>query len=296
MSFTTRRFTRPSDNRDLARYLIQLRKFPQLNAEEECALAKLWQENQDQDAADRLITSHLALVVKVAVGFGGYGLPISELIAEGNIGIMLAINRFDPHRGFRFSTYSVWWIRAAIQGYILRNWSLVKIGTTTAQKKLFFRLRRTKERIEAFEDGDLSSEQVARIANWLKVPGKDVVSMNRRLAARDSSLNAPVEAGGEGQDWLVDDRPNQEIQLGEHEEVTKRRHLLGRGLATLNARERHILVERHLKEDPVSLKILSQAYGVSDERVRQIEVIAFRKLQKAIRGVDFEPIPSSAVG
>jgi RNA polymerase sigma-32 factor len=296
MSFTTRRFSRLSDNRDLARYLIQLRKFPQLNAEEECALAKLWQENQDQDAADRLITSHLALVVKVAIGFGGYGLPISELIAEGNIGIMLAINRFDPHRGFRFSTYSVWWIRAAIQGYILHNWSLVKIGTTTAQKKLFFRLRRTKERIEAFEDGDLSSEQVARIANWLNVPGKDVVSMNRRLAARDSSLNAPVEAGGEGQDWLVDDRPNQEIQLGEHEEGTKRQHLLGRGLATLNARERHILVERHLKEDPVSLKILSQAYGVSDERVRQIEVVAFRKLQKAIRGVDFEPIPSSAVG
>jgi RNA polymerase sigma-32 factor len=296
MGVTTRRFSRPSHDRDLARYLLQLRKFPKLDAEEEFALAKLWQEKQDQHASDRLITSHLALVVKVAVGFGGYGLPLSELIAEGNIGLMLAMNGFDPHRGFRFSTYSVWWIRAAIQEYVLHNWSLVKIGTTATQKTLFFRLRRTKERIKAIEDGDLSSEQVARIASWLNVPAKDVVSMNRRLASRDSSLNAPVEAGGEGQDWLVDDRPSQEIQLGEHEEIIKRRHLLGRGLATLNARERHILVERHLKEDPVTLKVLSRAYGVSDERVRQIESVALRKLQKAIRGVDFEAIPSSAVG
>ena len=293
---TTRRFSRLSHDRGLARYLQQLRKFPMLDAEEEFALAKLWRENQDQDAADRLITSHLTLVVKVAVGFGGYGLPISELIAEGNIGMMLAINGFDPYRGFRLSTYSVWWIRAAIQEYILHNWSLVKIGTTDAQKKLFFRLRRTKERIKAIEDGDLSSEQVARIASWLNVPAKEVVSMNRRLAARDSSLNAPVEAGGEGQDWLVDDKPTQEIQLGEHEEITKRRHLLGRGLATLNARERHILVERHLRENPVTLNVLSRAYGVSDERVRQIEIIALRKLRKAIHNVDLEPNPSSAIG
>jgi len=293
---TTHRFSRLSHNGHLARYLQQLRKFPKLEAEEELALAKRWRENQDRHAADRLITSHLGLVVKVAVGFGGYGLPINELIAEGNIGMMLAINGFDPQRGFRLSTYSVWWIRRAIQQYILRNWSLVKIGTTATQKKLFFSLRRTKERIKAIEDGDLSSEQVARIAGWLNVPAEEVVSMNRRLTARDSSLNAPAQAGGEGQDWLVDDRPSQEIQLGEHEEITKRRHLLDRGLATLNARERHILVERHLKENPVTLNVLSRAYGVSDERVRQIEIIALRKLQKAIRGVDFEPMPSSAVG
>src|SRR5262245_2624215 len=286
MAAPARSFSQLPCDRHLAHYLQELRKFPMLDAEEELALAKRWRENRERDAADRLVTSHLRLVVKVAAGFRGYGLPISELIAEGNVGMMRAINRFDPHRGFRLATYAMWWIRAAIQEYILHNWSLVKIGTTAAQKKLFFRLRRSKDRIKAIEDGDLSPEQVAGIANWLDVPAKEVISMNRRLAAPDSSLNAPVKAGGEGQwqDSLVDDRPSQEIQLAQYEEITKRRQLLDRGLATLNARERHILVERHLKEEPATLDLLSRAYGVTRERVRQIEVVALRKLQRAVRG------------
>jgi len=278
--------TRCSGDRHLGRYLRELNQFPRLDADEERALAERWRENGEREAADRLITSHLPLVVKVALRFRGYGLPISDLIAEGNIGMMRAVRGFDPHRGTRLSTYAVWWIRAAIQQYILHNWSLVQITTTVSQKRLFFRLRRTKERAGALGDGDLSPEQVTQIASWLSVPSKEVVSMNRRLAGPDNSLNAPVGTGEEGQwqDWLIDGGPNQEVQLAEQEERAKRRQLLGQGLAALSIRERQIVLERHLKEEPASLRVLSKAYGVSGERIRQIEVIALKKLKKAIQG------------
>jgi RNA polymerase sigma-32 factor len=277
---------RISSDRHLMRYFREMSKFQLLDALEERALAKRWREHQDREAADRLVTSHLRLVVKVALGFRGYGLPISDLIAEGNIGMMRAVKTFDPCRGVRLSTYAVWWIRAAIQKYILHNWSLVQITATAVQKKLFFRLRRTKELVKASEDGDLSQEHVERIASWLNVPTREVVSMNRRLAASDSSLNAPFGPEGEDQwqDRLIDDTPSQEIQFAEHEEHTKRRQALGQGLAALDARERRIVVERHLKEEPATLSVLSRTYGVSDERIRQIEVIALKKLKKVIRG------------
>ena len=269
----------------LAQYLQQIRKFPMLEADEEFMLAKRWREHKDPEAAHRLVTSHLRLVAKIAMGYRGYGLPMSELIAEGNLGMIRAVKRFDPDRGFRLATYAMWWIRAAVQEYILHSWSLVKIGTTAAQKKLFFNLRRVKGQIKAIEDGDLAPEQVDRIAERLNVSTEDVVSMNRRLAAPDNSLNAPLRADGEGewQDWLVDDTPNQESRLAEDEELTKRRGLLQQALKALNERERHILTERRLKDDPTTLEELAAQYGVSRERVRQIEVRAFEKLQKAMR-------------
>jgi RNA polymerase sigma-32 factor len=269
----------------LARYLQQIRKFPMLEADEEFMLAKRWREHKDPEAAHRLVTSHLRLVAKIAMGYRGYGLPMSELIAEGNLGMIRAVKRFDPDRGFRLATYAMWWIRAAVQEYILHSWSLVKIGTTAAQKKLFFNLRRVKGQIKAIEDGDLSPEQVGKIAERLNVSGEDVVSMNRRLAAPDNSLNAPLRADGDGewQDWLVDDRPNQETRLAEDEELSKRRGLLEQALRGLNERERHILTERRLKDEPATLDELSQTYSVSRERVRQIEIRAFEKLQKSIR-------------
>jgi RNA polymerase sigma-32 factor len=270
---------------NLSRYLQDIRKFPMLRPDEEYMLARRWAEHEDSDAAHRLVTSHLRLVAKIAMGYRGYGLPVAELISEGNVGMMQAVKRFDPERGFRLATYAMWWIRASIQEYILHSWSLVKIGTTAAQKKLFFNLRKLKGQMKAIEDGDLSPERVTLIAQKLDVPEQDVVNMNRRLASPDHSLNAPLKIDGEGewQDWLVDESENQEQVFGDAEELQKRRRLLTTGMEVLNERERHILTERRLREDPVTLEDLSQEYGISRERVRQIEVRAFEKLQKSIR-------------
>jgi RNA polymerase sigma-32 factor len=270
---------------NLSRYLQEIRKFPMLSAEEELELSKRWRDKEDLEAAHKLVTSHLRLVAKIAMGYRGYGLPVGELISEGNVGMMQAVKRFDPDRGFRLATYAMWWIRAAIQEYILHSWSLVKMGTTAAQKKLFFNLRRLKGQMQAIEDGDLQPEQVTKIATTLGVPEQDVVSMNRRLAAPDHSLNAPVRADSEGewQDWLVDEGESQETELADREELSGRKALLGGALKGLNDRERHILIERRLKDNPTTLEELSQQYNISRERVRQIEVRAFEKLQKAMR-------------
>ena len=275
---------------NLSRYLQDIRKFPMLEADQEYMLAKRWREDDDLDAAHQLVTSHLRLVAKIAMGYRGYGLPISELISEGNVGMMQAVKRFDPERGFRLATYAMWWIRAAIQEYILHSWSLVKMGTTAAQKKLFFNLRKLKGQMQAIEEGDLRPEQVAKIAETLNVPEVDVVNMNRRLAAPDHSLNAPLRIDGDGewQDWLVDETESQETRLAHTEEFEKRRTLLHAAMEMLNERERHILEERRLKDDPTTLEELSQVYGISRERVRQIEVRAFEKLQKAIRNAAIE--------
>ena len=270
---------------NLSRYLQEIRKFPMLSAEEELALSRAWRERGDLEAAHKLVTSHLRLVAKIAMGYRGYGLPIGELISEGNVGMMQAVKRFDPDRGFRLATYAMWWIRAAIQEYILHSWSLVKMGTTAAQKKLFFNLRRLKGQMQAIDDGDLQPEQVTKIAKMLDVPEQDVVSMNRRLAAPDHSLNAPLRSDSEGewQDWLVDETESQETVMAEREEMDGRKALLAGALKTLNDRERHILLERRLKDNPTTLEDLSQHYGISRERVRQIEVRAFEKLQKAMK-------------
>jgi RNA polymerase sigma-32 factor len=275
---------------NLSRYLQEIRKFPMLEADQEYMLAKRWQEHDDSDAAHQLVTSHLRLVAKIAMGYRGYGLPLSELISEGNVGMMQAVKRFDPERGFRLATYAMWWIRASIQEYILHSWSLVKMGTTAAQKKLFFNLRKLKGQIQAIEEGDLKPEQVTHIAEALNVPEQDVVNMNRRLSSPDHSLNAPLRIDGDGewQDWLVDEEPDQETLLAEREELDKRRQLLVRAMESLNDREKHILTERRLQEDPTTLEELSQHYGISRERVRQIEVRAFEKLQKAIRNAAIE--------
>ncbi len=270
---------------NLSRYLQDIRKFPMLSPEEELALAQRWRTSEDTEAAHKLVTSHLRLVAKIAMGYRGYGLPIGELIGEGNVGMMQAVKRFDPDRGFRLATYAMWWIRAAIQEYILHSWSLVKMGTTAAQKKLFFNLRRIKGQMQAFEDGDLQPEQVTKIARLLDVQEQDVVSMNRRLAAPDNSLNAPLRQDGEGewQDWLVDESESQETVLAEREERGGRNALLASALKTLNERERRILVERRLKDNPTTLEDLSKEYNISRERVRQIEVRAFERLQKAMK-------------
>ncbi|MCA3415541.1 MAG: RNA polymerase sigma factor RpoH [Roseomonas sp.] len=269
----------------LQRYLTEIRKFPMLHKDEEYMLAKRWREHEDTGAAEKLVTSHLRLVAKMAMGYRGYGLPVAEVISEGNIGLMQAVKKFDPEKGFRLATYAMWWIRAAIQEYILHSWSLVKMGTTAAQKKLFFNLRRLKAQMSALEEGDLQPEQVAKISHVLQVPEQDVISMNRRLAAADNSLNAPLRADGEGewQDWLVDESDNQEQELAEHQDMSNRRELLSGALKTLNERERHILIERRLKEEPTTLEELSQHYNISRERVRQIEVRAFEKLQKSMK-------------
>jgi RNA polymerase sigma-32 factor len=270
---------------NLSRYLQEIRKFPMLTPQEELSLAHRWRDSQDLRAAHQLVSSHLRLVAKIAMGYRGYGLPVGELISEGNVGMMRAVERFDPDRGFRLATYAMWWIRAAIQEYVLHSWSLVKMGTTAAQKKLFFNLRRLKGQMQAIEDGDLRPEQVAKIARVLDVPEQDVVSMNRRLSAPDHSLNAPVrqDSEGEWQDWLVDETENQEAAIADQEELTGRRALLPGALKTLNERERHILVERRLKDNPATLEDLSLQYNISRERVRQIEVRAFEKLQKSMK-------------
>jgi RNA polymerase sigma-32 factor len=275
---------------NLSRYLQDIRKFPILEKQQEFMLAKSWREHGDSDAAHQLVTSHLRLVAKIAMGYRGYGLPMGELISEGNVGMMQAVKRFDPDRGFRLATYAMWWIKASIQEYILHSWSLVKIGTTAAQKKLFFNLRRIKGEIQAMEEGDMVPENVKEIATRLNVPETEVISMNRRMAAFDNSLNAPLRADSEGewQDWLVDDSESQETLLAESEELEKRRDLLHGALETLNDRERHILVERRLSEDPLTLEQLSQQFGISRERVRQIEVRAFEKLQKSMRAAAIE--------
>ncbi|KGM32959.1 MULTISPECIES: RNA polymerase sigma factor RpoH [Inquilinus] len=275
---------------NLSRYLQEIRQFPMLEPQEEFMLAKAWREHGDTESAHRLVTSHLRLVAKIAMGYRGYGLPISELISEGNVGMMQAVKRFDPDRGFRLATYAMWWIRAAIQEYILHSWSLVKMGTTAAQKKLFFNLRKLKGQLQAIEDGDLKPETVTKIATELSVPEQDVISMNRRLAAPDHSLNAPLRVDGEGewQDWLVDERDSQEVMLADRQELGKRQKLLKDAMSGLNDRERRILTERRLRDEPTTLEDLSQEYGISRERVRQIEVRAFEKLQKAIRNAAVE--------
>jgi RNA polymerase sigma-32 factor len=272
---------------NLSRYLREIRSFPMLEPQQEFMLAKRWREHEDLDAAHQLVTSHLRLVAKIAMGYRGYGLPLGELISEGNVGMMQAVKRFDPDRGFRLATYAMWWIRAAIQEYILHSWSLVKLGTTAAQKKLFFNLRKIKGQMKAIDDGDLPPETVTTIAKRLGVEEREVVNMNRRLAAPDHSLNASVRSDSEGewQDWLVDDKPSQEAMLGESQELRERRRLLAAALKTLNKRERHILSERRLTENPVTLEDLSHRYGISRERVRQIEVRAFEKLQKAMKAL-----------
>jgi RNA polymerase sigma-32 factor len=275
-----------SDSGGLARYLEEIRKFPMLEPEEEFMLAKRWQEHGDTEAAHRLVTSHLRLVTRIAMGYRGYGLPIGEVISEGNVGLMQAVKRFEPDKGFRLATYAMWWIRASIQEYILRSWSLVKMGTTAAQKKLFFNLRRMKGQIKALEDGDLRPDQVKQIATKLGVPEDDVISMNRRLGG-DASLNAPVradvEGGGEWQDWLVDDAPDQEERLMESEELDHRRAYLAKALSSLNDREKRIFEARRLAEEPATLEDLSEEFGVSRERIRQIEVRAFEKVQAAVQ-------------
>jgi RNA polymerase sigma-32 factor len=274
----------------LSRYFQEIRKFPMLEADEEFMLAKRWREHGDTEATHRLVTSHLRLVAKIAMGYRGYGLPLSELISEGNVGMMQAVNRFDPDRGFRLSTYAMWWIRAAIQEYILHSWSLVKMGTTTAQKKLFFNLRKVKSQMKVIEEGELPPDKVKEIAKQLDVPEQDVIQMNRRLASPDHSLNAPLREEGEGEwhNWLVDDADNQEVRLADNEELQRRQKLLGEAMRSLNERERHILAERRLRDEPTTLKDLSQKHGVSRERVRQIEVRAFEKLQKSMKALTLE--------
>ena len=271
---------------NLSRYLADIRKFPMLKPEEEFMLAKRWQEHEDVEAAHRLVTSHLRLVAKIAMGYCGYGLPLAELISEGNVGMMQAVKRFDPDRGFRLATYAMWWIRASIQEYILHSWSLVKMGTTAAQKKLFFNLRRLKGQMKAIDEGDMTPEQVEEIATKLNVSEDDVIMMNRRLSGPDNSLNAPLRADSEGewQDWLVDDRQiSQETAYANDQELTQRREMLQLAMQGLNEREQHILTERRLRDNPQTLEELSAEYDISRERVRQIEVRAFEKLQKAMR-------------
>ena len=280
----------PTPEGNLTRYLQEIRKFPLLEPDEEYMLAKRWREHGDTEAAHRLVTSHLRLVAKIAMGYRGYGLPVAELISEGNVGMMQAVKRFDPERGFRLATYAMWWIRAAIQEYILHSWSLVKMGTTAAQKKLFFNLRKLKNKLQAVDEGGLTPENVTKIAEALHVPEQDVVSMDQRLASPDHSLNAPLRAESEGewQDWLVDEGEDQETRLADREEMSNRRDLLAEAMKGLNKRERHILSERRLREEPRTLEELSQEYGISRERVRQIEVRAFEKLQKAMRNKAIE--------
>ena len=278
----------PSPEQGLNRYLQEIRKFPLLEPEEEYMLAKAWADHQDPEAAQKLVTSHLRLAAKIAMGYRGYGLPQAEVISEANVGLMQAVKRFDPERGFRLATYAMWWIRASIQEYILRSWSLVKMGTTSAQKKLFFNLRKAKSKLGALEEGDLRPENVAQIANDLNVSEQEVIDMNRRLSGGDASLSATVGSGdGEStaqwQDWLEDDSANQAEAFAEADELSARREMLMAAMDVLNDREKDILMERRLRDDPMTLEDLSARYNVSRERIRQIEVRAFEKLQNRIR-------------
>jgi RNA polymerase sigma-32 factor len=281
--------TVPAEGSSLSRYLEEIRRFPMLEPEEEFILAKRWQEQGDTEAAHRLVTSHLRLVAKIAMGYRGYGLPLNEIISEGNVGLMQAVKRFDPDRGFRLATYAMWWIRAAIQEYILHSWSLVKMGTTAAQKKLFFNLRKLKGQMQAIDEGDLA------IAERLDVTETEVIEMNRRLEGGDRSLNVPlrVDSDTDWQDWLVDEAASQETTLADADEFDHRMSLLHRAMSVLNERERHILTERRLKDEPTTLEELSGEYGISRERVRQIEVRAFEKLQRAIKALEAEQAANS---
>jgi RNA polymerase sigma-32 factor len=275
-----------SGDASLAQYMAQIRRFPVLAPQEEYMLAQRWAEHQDSSAAHKLVTSHLRLVAKIAMGYRGYGLPVADLISEGNIGLMQGVKKFEPERGFRLATYAMWWIKASIQEYILRSWSLVKLGTTAAQKKLFFNLRRMKGKLDALEDGDLKPEHVTKIAHDLKVTPDEVTSMNRRMAGGgDTSLNAPLREEGEGewQDWLADDGPLQDDVVADQQEAQDRHALLNTALATLNERERDIFTQRRLIDEPATLEELSQRYDISRERVRQIEVRGFEKVQKSIQ-------------
>ncbi|MDA8636987.1 RNA polymerase sigma factor RpoH [Rhodospirillales bacterium] len=276
----------PTPEGNLSRYLQVIRRYPMLTFEEEQDLSTRWRQEEDHDAAHQLVNSHLRLVAKIAMGYRGYGLPVGELISEGNVGMMQAVKRFDPERGFRLATYAMWWIRAAIQEYILHSWSLVKMGTTAAQKKLFFNLRRIKGEIEAIDDGDLSPAQTTEVATRLNVPEHEVINMNRRMAGPDHSLNSPLRDDSEGEwiDWLVDDSTDQETLVGEQQEFSSRQQMLVGAMKCLTDRERHILTERRLKDDPTTLQDLSTVYGISRERVRQIEVRAFEKVRKSVRG------------
>ena len=277
----------------LSGYLQKVRQFPMLTPDEEFTLAKRWREDGDTEAAHKLVTSHLRLVAKIAMGYRGYGLPVSEIISEGNVGLMQAVKRFDPDKGFRLATYAMWWIRASIQEFVLRSWSLVKMGTTASQKKLFFNLRKIKGQINALEDGDMLPDQVSEISQRLGVSEDDVISMNRRISG-DTSLNAPVRADAEGewQDWLADDSVDQETELGETQEYDMRMEMLDKAIAKLNDREQRIFRARRLQDDPMTLEELSQEFGVSRERIRQIEVRAFEKVQKAMKNMarqDMQP-------
>ena len=270
-----------SNEGGLSAYLDQIKKFPMLDAEEEYMLAKNWRSTGNIKSAEKLVTSHLRLVAKIAMGYKGYGLPVNEMISEGNVGLMQAVKKFEPEKGFRLATYAMWWIKASIQEYILRSWSLVKIGTTAAQKKLFFNLKKIKSKISAIEDGDLTPDQVDKIATELSVPHKEVISMNRRISGSDYSLNSPVtdDSSGEWQDWLEDDTQNQEASFADTEEYLIKKNILSDSLEYLNERERDIISERQLSENPLTLEELSNRYGVSRERIRQIETKAFEKLQ-----------------
>lgn len=280
----------PSPEQGLNRYMQEIRKFPLLEPEEEYMLAKAWVDHEDTDAAHKLVTSHLRLAAKIAMGYRGYGLPQAEVISEANVGLMQAVKRFDPERGFRLATYAMWWIRASIQEYILRSWSLVKMGTTSAQKKLFFNLRKAKSKLGALEEGDLRPENVAQIAHDLSVTEKEVIDMNRRLAGSDASLNAQVGASdgdstAQWQDWLEDEDANQAEAFAEADELNARRSLMAAAMDNLNDRERDVLIERRLRDEPLTLEELSARYGVSRERIRQIEVRAFEKLQTRMRAL-----------
>jgi len=277
----------------LSRYLSEIRKFPLLAPEEEYMLAKRWKEHEDPSAARKLVTSHLRLVAKIAMGYRGYGLPVSEIVAEGNVGLMQAVKRFEPDKGFRLATYAMWWIRAAIQEYILRSWSLVKLGTTANQKKLFFNLRKAKNKIGAIEEGDLTPEHVATLSDQLGVSSQEVTEMNRRLSGPDSSLNAPLrsESESEWQDWLADDTLDQETRMADREELGERHNLLTNAMGDLTERERDIIQARRLQDEPATLEELSQKYGISRERVRQIEVRAFDKLQKRMKAAMHDKRP-----
>ena len=286
-----------SPEQGLSRYLTEIRKFPMLEKEQEFMLAKRWQQDEDTDAAEQMVTSHLRLVAKIAMGYRGYGLPMAEVISEGNVGLMQAVKKFDPDKGFRLATYAMWWIRAAIQEYILRSWSLVKLGTTASQKKLFFNLRRIKGEINALDSGDLKPDQVTEIATRLNVSEKDVLSMNGRMSGSDASLNAPMGAEGdmEWQDWLTDDDPGQAESFANRQEFDSRMTLLQEAMADLSEREQHILQERRLTDEPKTLEELSEVYNVSRERIRQIEVRAFEKIQKAMKRMAKEQgLPASA--
>jgi len=288
MSSTYSALPAPSPEQGMSRYLSEIRKFPMLDPDEEFMLAKAWVDHGDREAAHRLVTSHLRLAAKIAMGYRGYGLPTAEVVSEANVGLMQAVKRFDPDKGFRLATYAMWWIRASIQEYILRSWSMVKLGTTAAQKKLFFNLRKAKGKIGALEEGDMRPEHVHKIATDLGVSEDEVISMNRRLSGGgDSSLNTAIKGDGEGttewQDWLADEDADQAAQYAETQEMDARRELLMEALEALNERERHILTERRLKDEPVTLEDLSKVYDVSRERIRQIEVRAFEKLQKRMR-------------